>query len=68
MEPNVRTRQVLDEPGFVAYETMIDVYPDVVAGGILLFPQRTLKPGEMQPNRRLPARSGGGADGYDFQG
>ena len=32
MDPNVRTRQVLDEPGFVGYEVMIDVYPDVIAG------------------------------------
>jgi len=48
MEPNVRTRQVLAEPGFTAYEVMIDVYPDVIAGGILLLP-RDLKPGEKRP-------------------
>jgi len=48
IEPNVRTRQVLDEPGFTAYETMIDVYPDVVAGGILLLP-KDLKAGEKRP-------------------
>jgi hypothetical protein len=48
IEPNVRTRQVLDEPGFIAYEVMIDVYPDVIAGGILLLP-KDLKPGEKRP-------------------
>lgn len=48
IDPNVRTRQVLDEPGFVAHEVMIDVYPDVIAGGILLLP-RDLKPGEKRP-------------------
>jgi hypothetical protein len=48
IDPNVRTRQVLDEPGFVAYEVMIDVYPDVIAGGILLLP-KDLAPGERRP-------------------
>ncbi|MGE5193603.1 MAG: hypothetical protein ACM3U2_14000 [Deltaproteobacteria bacterium] len=48
IDPHVRTRQVLDEPGFVAYEVMIDVYPDVIAGGILLLP-KDLKPGEKRP-------------------
>ena len=48
IDPNVRTRQVLDDPAFVGYEVMIDVYPDVVAGGILLLP-KDLKPGEKRP-------------------
>jgi hypothetical protein len=48
IDPNVRTRQVLDEPGFIAHEVLIDVYPDVVAGGILLLP-KDLKPGEKRP-------------------
>ena len=48
IDPNVRTRQVLEEPGFVGYEVLIDVYPDVVAGGILLLP-KDLKPGEKRP-------------------
>jgi hypothetical protein len=46
--PNVRTRKVLDDPAFTGYEVMIDVYPDVVAGGILLLPT-DLKPGEKRP-------------------
>ena len=48
MEPNVRTRQVLDETAFTGYEVMIDVFPDVVAAGILLLP-KDLKPGEKRP-------------------
>jgi dienelactone hydrolase len=48
MDPHVRTRQVLDEPHFVAYEVMIDVYPDVIAGGILLLP-KDLRAGEKRP-------------------
>ncbi|HLJ09540.1 MAG TPA: hypothetical protein VKU82_00050 [Planctomycetaceae bacterium] len=48
MPLNVRMRHVLDEPGFVGYEVMIDVYPDVIAGGIVLLP-KNLKPGEKRP-------------------
>jgi dienelactone hydrolase len=48
MPPNVRSRKVLDEPAFTGYEVMIDVYPDVVAGGILLLP-KGMKPDEKRP-------------------
>jgi hypothetical protein len=48
MPPNVRTRKILDEPAFTGYEVVIDVYPDVIAGGILLLP-KNLKPGEKRP-------------------
>jgi cephalosporin-C deacetylase-like acetyl esterase len=48
VDPNVRTRQVLDEPAFTGFEVLIDVYPDVVAGGILLLP-KDLKAGEKRP-------------------
>jgi hypothetical protein len=48
IDPNVRSRQVLDEPAFTGYEVTIDVYPDVIAGGILLLP-KNLKPGEKRP-------------------
>ncbi|HET6326429.1 MAG TPA: hypothetical protein VFG04_17270 [Planctomycetaceae bacterium] len=48
MPPNVRTRKILDEPAFTGYEVVIDVYPDVIAGGILLLP-KDLKPGEKRP-------------------
>ena len=35
MPPNVRTRRLpqLDKPKYVGYEVVIDVYPDVIAGG-----------------------------------
>ena len=45
---NVRTRQVLDTPAYRGWETTIDVYPDVIAGGILLMP-KDIKPGEKRP-------------------
>lgn len=48
MPPNVRTRKVLDKPKWVGYEVVIDVYPDVIAAGILLLP-KDLKPGEKRP-------------------
>ncbi len=39
MPLNVRTRQVLAEPAWTGYEVVIDVYPDVIAAGILLLPK-----------------------------
>jgi cephalosporin-C deacetylase-like acetyl esterase len=48
MPPNVRTRKILGEPEFTGYEVMIDVYPDVIAGGILLLP-KGMKPNEKRP-------------------
>jgi hypothetical protein len=48
MSPNVRTRKILDEPEYTGYEVVIDVYPDVIAGGILLLP-KGMKPGEKRP-------------------
>jgi dienelactone hydrolase len=46
--PNVRTRKILDEPAFTGYEIVIDVYPDVIAGGILLLP-KGMNPDEKRP-------------------
>lgn len=48
LPPNPRTRQVLDEKEFVGYDVLLDVYPDIVAGGILLIP-KDLKPDERRP-------------------
>jgi len=48
LTPNVRTRQVYDEPKYVGYELMMDVFPDVFTSGILLVP-KDLKPGERRP-------------------
>jgi len=46
--PNVRTRKVIENADYTAYEVMLDVYPDVVAGGILLLPT-DLKQDERRP-------------------
>jgi hypothetical protein len=46
--PRPRSRQVIDDPAFTGYEVVLDVYPDVIAGGILLLP-KDLKPGEKRP-------------------
>jgi cephalosporin-C deacetylase-like acetyl esterase len=48
MPPNVRTRQVIDDPAYTGYEVVIDVYPDVIAAGILLLP-KNVKPEEKRP-------------------
>ena len=66
MPPNVRTRKILEEPAFTGYEVMIDVYPDVVAGGILLLPKGSAAVGKAARGR-LPARSRRRADGHDQQ-
>jgi dienelactone hydrolase len=46
--PDVRSRQIYDEPGFVGYEVIMDVFPDVFAYGILLLP-KGIKAGERRP-------------------
>ncbi len=48
MPLNPRTRQILDTPGYTGYEVVLDVYPDVIAGGILLLP-KDLKEGDTRP-------------------
>jgi dienelactone hydrolase len=48
MNLNPRTRLVYDEPEFLGYEVVLDVYPDVFAYGILLLP-KDLKEGEKRP-------------------
>ena len=48
LPPNPRTRRVLDNDHFLGYEVMLDVFPDVIASGILLLP-KGLKPGEKRP-------------------
>jgi dienelactone hydrolase len=39
LAPNVRSRQIYDEPKFRGYEVVMDVFPDVIAYGILLLPK-----------------------------
>ena len=43
-----RSRAVRHAKGFRAWEVVMDVYPDVIAGGILLVPD-DIKPGEKRP-------------------
>src|SRR5205085_491902 len=48
LDPSVRTRQVYDEPKYVGYEVLMDVFPDVTAYGILLVP-KGITAGERRP-------------------
>ncbi|MFM8890248.1 MAG: alpha/beta hydrolase family protein, partial [Planctomycetia bacterium] len=43
-----RSRRILDEEAFIGHEIVVDVHPDVMAGGILLVP-RDIAPGERRP-------------------
>src|SRR5262249_49118326 len=45
---NPRRRLVYDKPKWTGYEVLVDVYPDVVAWGVLLVP-KDIKPGEKRP-------------------
>jgi dienelactone hydrolase len=45
---NPRTRVIYDTPKWTGYEVVLDVYNDVIAYGILLWP-KDLKPGEKRP-------------------
>ena len=46
--PNVRSRQVIDHAAYTGYEVAIDVYPDVLAAGLLLLP-KDLQADEKRP-------------------
>ncbi len=48
IDPDPRSRQVIDEPAFQGYEVVLDVYPDVIAAGILLLP-KGMKEDEKRP-------------------
>lgn len=48
LSPNVRTRTFQETESWIAYEVVMDVYPEVMAYGLLLLP-RDLKPGEKRP-------------------
>ena len=48
LPPNVRSRKVYDEPKYTGYEVVMDVFPDVIAYGILLLP-KDAKKGEPRP-------------------
>ncbi|MDY0168967.1 MAG: dienelactone hydrolase family protein [Thermoguttaceae bacterium] len=48
LPPDVRTRKVYDQPGWTGYEVVMDVFPDVIAYGLLLLP-KGIGPGERRP-------------------
>jgi dienelactone hydrolase len=48
LPPNPRTRKTYEGDGWTGYEVVLDVFPDVIAYGILLVPN-DLKPGEKRP-------------------
>lgn len=45
---NPRSRKIFDRPAWTAYEVVLDVFPDVIAYGILLLP-KDMKPSEKRP-------------------
>ncbi|HYG78636.1 MAG TPA: dienelactone hydrolase family protein [Planctomycetota bacterium] len=45
---NARTRKVYETPKYTGYEVVLDVFPDVIAYGILLLPAN-MKEGEKRP-------------------
>ncbi len=48
LPPNPRSRKAYEGDGWTGYEVVLDVFPDVIAYGILLLPN-DLKPGEKRP-------------------
>jgi dienelactone hydrolase len=48
LPPKPRSRQIIDKEKYVGYEVVLDVWPDVIAYGILLLP-KDIKPGERRP-------------------
>ena len=48
LPPDPRSRLVLEEDHYLGYEVVLDVFPDVIAAGVLLLP-KGLKDGEQRP-------------------
>ncbi len=48
LEPRPRTRKILEENSWTAYEVVLDVFPDVFASGVLLLP-KNIPAGEKRP-------------------
>jgi len=46
--PSARTRKIYDEPKWTGYEVVLDVFPEVIAYGILLLP-KDIGPGQRRP-------------------
>ncbi len=45
---NAHSRKIYDTPGFTGFEVTLDVFPDVIAYGVILLP-KDLKKGERRP-------------------
>jgi dienelactone hydrolase len=48
LSPNARTRKIYDREKWTGYEVVLDVFPDLIAWGVLLLP-KDIKPGERRP-------------------
>ena len=48
MDPSPKTRKIYDREKWVGYDVVLDVFPDVMAWGVLLMP-KDLKAGEKRP-------------------
>lgn len=48
LKPSPQTRRKYDRPKWTGYEVVLDVFPDVFAYGILLWP-KNIRPGEKRP-------------------
>ena len=48
LPPNSRTRKILENDKWTAYDVVLDVYPELFAWGTLVLP-KDLKPGERRP-------------------
>jgi dienelactone hydrolase len=48
LAPDVRAKVIYVTPAFTGYQVAMDIWPDVIASGILLIP-KNIKPGERRP-------------------
>jgi hypothetical protein len=48
LPPNARTRLVAESPAWRAYDVVLDVFPELIAWGVLVVP-KDLRPGERRP-------------------
>ena len=48
LPPNARTRKIYDREKWTGYEVVLDVWPEVIAWGVLLVP-KNIAPGERRP-------------------
>ncbi len=72
MPPEPRTRKIIHEKDYTGYEVVLNVYPEVIAAGVLLLPSN-LRPDEKRPVvvcqhglEGTPMLTIGGPDSKDF--